>query len=87
MKTIWKYPLVVIDAIQRLEGVPKGAVSVKVDSQLGGPCLWMLVDTDAQPEPRAFKVVGTGQRIPDNGWYVGSWQAPPFVWHLFEVRI
>lgn len=44
---------------------------------------------DAQPEvPRAFAVVGTGHRIPDEARYVGT--APRtregLVWHLYELN-
>ena len=83
MKTIHKYPI-------SMEGtrvqLPKDAQIVKVDMQPGvGPCFWALVDTDNPEEERAFVALGTGHAFLYGMGYMGTWQEPPFVWHLFEV--
>ena len=48
----------------------------------------MLVDTDNVLEKRYFKSEGTGGEIKnaENLTYIATFQEPPFVWHLFEVK-
>ena len=82
MLTIWKYPLT-------LRGLtidmPAGATILTVQLQDETPTIWALVDPDRPCETRTFTIVGTGHRVPDGLGYVGTFQQPPFVWHLFEV--
>lgn len=88
MRAVWKFPIVlartpfgVVDPM-----LPRGAKLLSVQMQDGRPVLWALVDTEAQPEPRTLHVFGTGHAIPPRHEYVGTWQNPPLVWHLFEER-
>ena len=88
MKTIWKFPLKDGD-VQRIE-MPKGAQILTVQRQYEQPCVWAIVDVDdgSLTEMRVFEVHGTGNPLPDEKGveraYVGTFQQPPFVWHLFE---
>jgi hypothetical protein len=84
VRTIWKFPLGgVVSVIE----MPKDAQIVHFDAQ-GGPCLWAIVDPEAEKEYRTFHVVGTGELFPDivNVEYVATMLTPPFVWHCLEVK-
>lgn len=87
MNVIWKYPLRGnrVGVIQ----MPIGAVVRYFDVQNGEPTMWVEVDPNALSEPRRFDVYGTGHSLAAPAGltprYVGSWQVPPFVWHLYEL--
>jgi len=84
MKSVWKYPLFM--GLTELE-LPAGAKVLHVEEQSGIPHIWALVDTEAEKEPRHFLIRGTGHNVDEDLTYVGTWQAPPYVWHLFEIPI
>lgn len=94
MRTIWKFPLPMAVAGEPLS-MPRGARIVHFDIQYSGPLdngprpgvptLWVEVDPDQAAEPRQFVIIGTGHEIPADGQHVGSYQAEPFVWHVYEV--
>lgn len=83
-KQVWKFPILRDRQIE----MPEGADIITLMVQDGTACIWAIVDTEAPKVKRTFLVVGTGHDIPENclGWYWGSWQSGPFVWHLFEER-
>jgi hypothetical protein len=82
MNTIWKYPIPLADTFPL--NMPRGATPLCVDVQRGEPCLWALVDTTAPNAERTFHIVGTGQEVPRDTCYVGTFQQGPFVWHVWE---
>lgn len=86
MTTIWKFPLAVTDT-QRIS-MPEGAEILTVQLQNEQACLWAIVEPSADKEDRYFEVHGTGNPIHgDMGVerkYIGTFQQPPFVWHVFE---
>ena len=86
MKTIWKYPLDLLDGQQVLK-MPKGAKILSIDIQGGLPTLWAEVDPEANPEARYFQVHGTGHPISNGSAFVGSAVGVPFVWHIYEHAI
>jgi hypothetical protein len=70
--------------------MPKGAEILSVQIQKGRPCIWALVDPDAQSEVRRLCVRGTGHTLKGNeGRYIGTFQAMggDLVMHVFEERI
>ena len=81
MKSVWKYSLFM--GPSKLE-LPVGAQVLHVDEQDGIPQIWVLVDTEAPKETRHFEVRGTGHAVEEQRAYIGTWQSPPYVWHLFE---
>ena len=84
MKTVWKYPTSP-DVFGH--DLPAGAKVVHFDMQGGEPTMWVLVDTEAKLETRAFLVAGTGHPVGnDNARHVGSCIDSDLglVWHLFE---
>ena len=84
MKQIWKFP---IDVGPQEIKMPKGADVLTVQMQGNTPCLWALVDIEAEKELRVFNLVGTGhicRSLKDN--YIGTFQMGPLVWHLFEEK-
>jgi hypothetical protein len=94
-RTIWKYPVMHLmrARVNLAVEMPKGAeiLTLQVDQKDGMPCIWAVVDPDAEKEYRTFLHVGTGQEVP---WdtsglaglsYVGTWQMKDFVFHTFEV--
>jgi hypothetical protein len=82
MKTIWKYEVKLMDGPQKID-MPIDAIIKKVE----GGFFWAIVDTEKEMEERIFFVHGTGHEITDRHckYYVGTWFAGPFVWHLFEL--
>lgn len=83
MITIWKYPLALVD-VQEVT-MPQCADILTVQVQDGVPCLWAIVDTAYGLTSRKFHIFGTGKPIRDGLKYIGTFQTPPFVWHVFEV--
>lgn len=83
MKTIWKFTIT--PSYSQVFG--QGAAIRYVDKQGDSGMLWVEVDSEAPLEKRYFQVFGTGHCIPPSAIYLGSWQDPPFVWHLFETPI
>ncbi len=81
-KTIWKYPL---DFPECTIAIPKGGRIVYVDLQGGEPMLWIEVIPGVKLDLRRFIVYGTGHLIPNHHKHVGSYQMPPFVWHIHEI--
>lgn len=84
MKTIWKYTLRPLTAID----MPIGAEVLSVHEQLGEVCLWAMVDPDGESEVRKFELFGTGHSIPDlsNKKFVGTshLDGGALVLHVFE---
>lgn len=87
MKTIWKFPIHTTDAFE-LE-MPRGATLLAVQTQVGDPQLWALVNPDAPRFTRAFRVFGTGHEHSDEsfGAYVGTYQLlhGGLVFHVFDM--
>lgn len=88
-ETVWKFPLPLVppQPDRPVIKCPEGSEVLCLQVQLGtGPCLWMKVIPDAPVIERRFIVVGTGQDMPNEPTqYVGTWQAPPYVFHVFEL--
>ena len=57
------------------------------DREPDGVAIWVLLPDWATKDKidRFFEIHGTGHAIPAGRVYVGSWQVPPYVWHLFEI--
>jgi hypothetical protein len=87
MRTIYKYPLELVD-LQTLE-LPAGAELLTVQMQDGRPCLWAEVATSAPARPRTIAIYGTGNPIPGDAEieYIGTFQmhGGALVFHAFEV--
>lgn len=84
MITIWKFRL-------RLTGeqtlaLPRGAQILSVQDQGGSICIWVSVDTQAEPELRHFYIFETGYPIENIALkrFVGTVQQDSLVWHVFE---
>jgi hypothetical protein len=85
MKTIYKYPILVVD--EQTVIMPFGAEILTVQMQNGQPCLWALVDTSNPINQRHIQVRGTGHDCSDAGRYIGTFQMEngELVFHVFEV--
>lgn len=96
MKSVWKFVIDDISDEVTLQ-MPKGARVLTVQTQGGAEafgyfgqqlCLWAEVDTDAEKEPRRFRIAGTGHRLPDEPLtYLGTFQlrGGALVFHVYEV--
>lgn len=86
--TIHKYPFKIADRITLL--LPSDHRILKVDRQYNQSqneaCLWAFVNPDSKMLPFPFRIFGTGHPIDpvDVTEYVATWQAQPFVWHMFR---
>lgn len=88
MKTIYKYELLPDDKNPFEIKMPKGAEILTVQSQNGNAQIWAVVNTDSEMESRFFETFGTGHEMPDDRGvdrkYIGTFQLPPLVFHVFE---
>lgn len=83
MKTIYKYPIEIIDSQVIEMPINAEVIHAGLDPQ-GAPCVWATVRPDNKSEPVAVFVVGTGNPIPERArQHVGSFNQGPFVWHVF----
>lgn len=82
--TIWKFEFRIDDEVTL--SMPRGAHILHAGMQGQTPCVWALVDSKAPKVERFFRVFGTGNPLCGEGRmkHIASFQAPPFVWHLFE---
>lgn len=85
MRTIWKFPLQVTDMQEIV--MPQGATILKLAVQGDTPCLWALVDPDAEKISHCIRSYGTGHDVPDyaatESKYLDTVLLGPFVWHFF----
>lgn len=58
---IWKYQVSVEDSF--CIEMPKGSAVLSVQTQIGAPVLWALVDPDAPRVKRRFVLLGTGHAV------------------------
>jgi hypothetical protein len=84
VKTIYKYPVAILD--EQLILLPVGAEILTVSNDPHGAlCLWAVVNPLNPTIPRTINIVGTGQPMPDaNVNYITTLYAANFVWHVFE---
>lgn len=98
MRTIWKFPLefTTTQAGVRCEvDMPRGAAIVHFAFEYRGPLdqgpragvptVWAQVDDREPRERHTFEIFGTGHPLPDGAQHVATWDAEPFVWHLFDT--
>lgn len=92
MRQIWKFPLDFANGEPVAVDMPESAEVLRLAMQGPAhgrahltPTIWALVDSDNPTEQRRFAVYGTGHDLPRHARYVGTWDAPPFVWHVFEL--
>ena len=86
MKVIWKYELEHKGEDAQSIWMPHGAKILDVQMQGKEPVMWALVDSSVPMEERQFLLAWTGEERPDLdiAGYIGTFQAGPMVWHLFE---
>ena len=87
MQTIWKYEIPIADEFTLM--LKKGGRILCVQVQRGIPCIWVIVDTEAEEEARCFMLRGTGHELAASSgtyYYIGTFQLGngDFVGHLFE---
>jgi len=85
-KVIWKYPMGMVSTHEMPEGAEFLSVQIQGNEQgLEVAMAWFLVwNSETNMVPRKFRIFGTGHEIPMDYKYLGTFQSPPFVWHLFE---
>lgn len=92
MKTIWKFPFTIKDMVAF--DMPKGAEVLHVEVQKPAniscstqPCLWALVDPEAEKERRLFSIFG-GHPIAnvERMEHVATFLDGAYVWHVFEEK-
>lgn len=84
---IFKYQFQVKGTV-RIE-MPKGASVLTVQTQGEAPCVWAIVDPEAEAEIRTFRLFGTGPPLDidiSRSRYIGTFQLAGgrFIGHLFE---
>jgi hypothetical protein len=86
MKAIWKYPIVPSDVVDLM--IPSPAILLSVAECRGEPCVWAIVDPDAEWQKRTIRVYGTGRQHKEiEGRFIGTavCTGGMLVWHVFEV--
>lgn len=90
MKTIWKYPLLIMDS--QTVTVTEGAEFLSVIEQYGNPTLYALVDPASPLESTEVLIRGTGQQIDEallvSHVFIGTLKTfgGSLVWHIFVER-
>jgi hypothetical protein len=86
MKTVFKYPLRLIDTQD--VSMPDDAEILCVQIQNEVPTIWAKVDDENGPVTRKFRIAGTGHDLKgDELAYIGTFQlhAGALVFHVFEI--
>ncbi len=83
---IWEFEVYVSEYLQHIK-MPKGATFLYVQEQDGQPLMWWMLNPSKEKEMRSFRIVGTGHPTirAERDTHLGTFQQPPFAWHLFEV--
>lgn len=84
--TIWKHPIK--DGAHQSFPAGEGARIVHVGTQHGQPMLWIEHDAETVEDGRVHvRVVGTGDRIPEDGVHRGTFlvNEDRFVFHVYEI--
>lgn len=88
MKTVWKFPLRVVE--EQEVTVPAGAQLLHVEIQGETAQLWALVDPNVSTVNRTVCIYGTGHNMPDNpGRYINTFTAynGALIFHAFEPTV
>lgn len=85
MFAVWKFPLgAALASSGEPLHLPVGATVLHAGRDPEGvTCLWAMVDTNAALEPRAVKIVDTGQMIDPRWQHLFTRNVGPFVEHAF----
>jgi len=94
VRTIYKYPVPITDRFT--VSLPGAFKVLHVEVQDGMSFMWVEVDPEMPEAEHDFAVVGTGHPVPTAhsdavggpvicAEHLKTWQAPPFVWHLYRV--
>ncbi|TDQ79571.1 DUF7352 domain-containing protein [Sphingobacterium yanglingense] len=87
MKVVWKYELNKRGIV--FAKMPLGAEILSIQAQNNVPCIWALVDPEAELTDRAFETLATGEKVEDDNRrkYIGTYQmyGGEFVFHCFEL--
>ena len=70
--------------------MPQGAEILCLQIQNDNVCLWAKCDVEAPKETRLIVIIGTGHPVDDHRdeyAYIGTVQAGPFVWHVFDAGV
>ena len=84
MKSIYKYPLEIADS-QQID-MPKGAQLLSIQIQRGNPCLWALIEIDAERMKRTIQMRGTGHVADGVGTFIATFQMEggALIFHTFD---
>lgn len=86
---VFKYPVPIgVGTDEFTLNLPDGARPLSFQAQRGEAMLWALVDPDAKPTRRRFRVAGTGHPIAtpvERLRFIGTSQFGSLVFHLFEI--
>jgi len=87
MKTIHKFQL--LECRRTTFAIPERSTILTLQVQRNIPCLWFVVYNDQPTRNRTFEIVPTGEQVPSNLGYIGTFQLDivghVFVGHVFEV--
>ena len=85
MKTIHKFPLLVVFTEQTIE-IPFCSNLIKFNLQNNTyPVLYFIVDTNAILIKRNFILIFTNKPIPENSNYIDTFEIENLIYHLFEL--
>jgi hypothetical protein len=90
MKRIFKYEFAIDDDV--IVHLPVNAEILTIGSQGDIPCIWAIINTKQELEPRHFKIFGTGHPMPDTITRTHEFRATlqlsgGLVFHVFEQKL
>ena len=88
MQKIWKFSLEVTD--EQIIEMPENALMLDIKTQFGKPCMWALVNPDAEKVKRKFYTFGTGHDVKVDSSilrHLGTYTMDNdrLVFHVFEI--
>ena len=84
MLTIYKYTL---STTLTMFPLPHDHTIVLVGEQGEATRIWIKLDTTAPTFPYRFIITDTGHPVQPDWTHVGSYQSPPFVWHVWRLPL
>ena len=83
MRTIYKYEFQIDNNFTLI--LPDDHEILKVGTQSGVPCMWIMIDDLDKIHKTSFSIYGNGHKIEDPiKKYIGTIFRGPLVWHIFK---
>ena len=88
-KHVLRYPFTDLPMMDQVINMPAGALVIHWGYQAARPewSLWVEADPSQSNEARRFRMLATGEKVPEGWWHVGTTIMPDgfHTFHLYEA--